>query len=318
MVKEPFCKQATIHPSIGRCSIYSSRHLSSAKFFIKRFSVENDKWRYCIAGCICTPKYSNLAFRIPSYRARNETGVVASTSTVKRRLITAGLNGRIARRKPLLLPRHKITHLEWAKAHAQWTDDMWKRVVWSDESKFNIFKSDGRTYIRRRKSEEFNEDCVVGTVKHGGGSVMVWGCICGDQTGMLLRVDTTMNAHRYLQVLEDGMIPSAWAARGLDFIFMHDNAPCHRANIVSEWLSEQDIEVTAWPPQSPDLNPIKNLWDYIERQVDKLPSTTKEDLWKNLKSVWDVIPSAVIENLVCSMPRRVTEVIKAKGCHTKY
>ena len=249
---------------------------------------------------------------------RNETGVVASTSTVKRRLITAGLNGRIARRKPLLLPRHKITRLEWAKARAQWTDDMWKRVVWSDESKFNIFKSDGRTYIRRRKSEEFNEDCVIGTLKHGGGSVMVWGCICGDQRGMLLRVDTTMNAHRYLQVLEDGMIPSAWAARGLDFIFMHDNAPCHRANIVSKWLSEQDIEVTAWPPQSPDLNPIENLWDYIERQVDKLPSTTKEDLWKNLKSVWDVIPSTVIENLVCSMPRRVTEVIKAKGCHTKY
>lgn len=81
------------------------------------------------------------------------------------------------------------------------------------------------------------------------------------------------------------MIPLAWAARGLDFIFMHDNAPCLRANIVSEWLNEQDIEVKAWPPQSPDLNPIEILWDYIERQVDKLPSTTKEDLWKNMKSV---------------------------------
>ena len=70
MVKEPFCKQTTIDPSIGGCSIYSSRHLSSTKFFIKRFSVENDEWRYCIADCICTPKYSNLAFRITSYRAR--------------------------------------------------------------------------------------------------------------------------------------------------------------------------------------------------------------------------------------------------------
>ena len=69
--------------------------------------------------------------------------------------------------------------------------------MWSDESKFNIFKSDGRTYIRRTKSEEFNEDCVISTIKHGGGSVMVWSCICGDQTGMHLRVDTTMNAHRF-------------------------------------------------------------------------------------------------------------------------
>lgn len=103
-----------------------------------------------------------------NYLVLDRTGL---TSTVKRRLITAGLNGRIARRMPLLLPRHKITRLEWVKAHAQWTNDMWKRVVWSDESKFNIFKSDGRTYIRRRKSEEFNEDCVIGTVKHGGGIV---------------------------------------------------------------------------------------------------------------------------------------------------
>ena len=82
---------------------------------------------------------------------------------------------------------------------------MWKRVVWSDESKFNIFNSDRKTYIRRRGSEKFNKD----------------------HTGMLLRVDTTTNADRYLQVLEDGMIPSAWAARLLDFIFMHDNTPCH-------------------------------------------------------------------------------------------
>ena len=65
---------------------------------------------------------------------------------------------------------------------------MWKGVVWSDESKFNILKSDGlRTCIRRRGSENFDKDCVIGMVKHGIGSVIiVWCCICGDHTGMLL------------------------------------------------------------------------------------------------------------------------------------
>ena len=53
--------------------------------------------------------------------------------------------------------------------------------MWSDESKFNIFKSDGRTYIRRRIGEEFQDDCVMATVKYGGESVMVWGCMCEDK-----------------------------------------------------------------------------------------------------------------------------------------
>ena len=99
---------------------------------------------------------------------------MASSGTVKRRLIDAGLNGRILIKKPLLLPRHKQQCLQWAKDHRDWTEDMWKKIVWSDESNFNIFHSDGRTFIRCRLSEEFNEDCIQGTVKHGGSSVMVW------------------------------------------------------------------------------------------------------------------------------------------------
>ena len=199
-----------------------------------------------------------------------------------------------------------------------WTVEMWNRVVWSDESKFNIFHSDGRTYVRRRVSEEFAEGCVVGTVKHGGGSVMIWGCICGSETGMMLRVETTMDMFKYIRVLEDGMIPSAWAMRGLDYIFMHDNAPCHRAIVVNEWLEEHEVEVSSWPAQSPDLNPIENLWDYMERQLEKTPSTTKEGLWKRLQELWSSIPSETVANLVSSMPRRVAAVIEAKGGHTKY
>ena len=131
------------------------------------------------------------------------------------------------------MPRHKKQRLQWAKAHRHWTDEMWKKVVWSDESKFNLFHSDGRTYVRRRQCEEFNEECVEGTVKHGGGSVMVWGCISGDDKGMIVEVKGRMDRFQYLEILENAMLPSAWAARGLDYIFMHDNASCHTAHIIT-------------------------------------------------------------------------------------
>ncbi len=248
----------------------------------------------------------------------NQTGMAVSVSTVKRRLCFAGLNGRIARRKPLLLPRHVAARLSWAKEHRDWTVEMWRKVVWSDESKFNIFQSDGRTYIRRRESEEFRRECVVGTVKHGGGSVMVWGCICGDEKGMMLRVETTMDRFKYMDILEDGMIPSAWSMRGLDYVFMHDNAPCHRANIVQDWFSQHDVTVSSWPAQSPDLNPIENLWDHMKREQKKTPSTSKDSLWKNLQDIWNNIPSSTIDNLISSMPLRIEEVIRAQEYHTKY
>ena len=191
-------------------------------------------------------------------------------------------------------------------------------IVWSDESKFNLFHSDGRTYVRRRTSEEFDERCVTGTVKHGGGSVMIWGCISGDDKGMLVRVRGTMNQFQYLDVLENAMIPSAWSMRGLNFRFMHDNAPCHKAKLISNWMREENIQCEEWPPQSPDLNPIENIWDYMETKLEKMPSTTVSELWETLQEIWRSIPSEVILNLVRSMPRRVQAVLKAKGGHTKY
>ena len=59
---------------------------------------------------------------------KEEDNVIASSSTVKRRLIDAGLNGRISRRKPPLLPRHKQQHLQWAKDHRDWTEDMGRKL----------------------------------------------------------------------------------------------------------------------------------------------------------------------------------------------
>ena len=114
------------------------------------------------------------------------------------------------------------------------------------------------------------------------------------------------------------MIPSAWSMRGLNFRFMHDNAPCHKAKLISNWMREENIQCEEWLPQSPDLNPIENIWDYMETKLEKMPSTTVSELWETLQEIWRSIPSEVILNLVRSMPRRVQAVLKAKGGHTKY
>jgi hypothetical protein len=99
-----------------------------------------------------------------------------STSTVWKRLRESGLHGRIAAKKPLLKDTNYKNKLAWAKKHEQWTLDWWKSVLWSDESKFEIFGSTRCLFVRRRVGERMISACVVPTVKHGGGGVMVFFC----------------------------------------------------------------------------------------------------------------------------------------------
>ena len=73
----------------------------------------------------------------------------------------------------------------------------WKRVIWSDESKLNLFGSDGRIYCWKSSKEPLRPHHVKPTVKHGGGSIMVWGCMTPEGVGYLCRIDGGLNAELY-------------------------------------------------------------------------------------------------------------------------
>ena len=92
----------------------------------------------------------------------------------RRRLREAGLlKGCRSRQKPRLTKRHNKTRLEFATLHKNWTATQWSRVIFSDESRFLIHRSDGRAYVRRMVGEALNVNCMQSTVKHGGGGIMV-------------------------------------------------------------------------------------------------------------------------------------------------
>ena len=107
-----------------------------------------------------------------------------------------------------------------------------------------------------------------------------------------------------------------------DGYFQQDNAPCHKAQIISDWFLEHDNEFTLlkWPPQSPDLNPIEQLWDVVEweiRIMDVQP-TNLQQLLDAIMSIWTKISEECFQHLVESMPRRIKAVLKAKGGPTRY
>ena len=109
---------------------------------------------------------------------------------------------------------HKKARLEFARSHKDWRAEQWSQVIFSDESRFLLHRIDGRVYVRRMAGEEFMEDCVQPTVKHGGGGIMVWGCINAKGVGFLTKVDGRLNEEGYINILENALIPTTHLLSG--------------------------------------------------------------------------------------------------------
>ena len=110
----------------------------------------------------------NRKLTAPAIKSQLETyhGLSLSVKTVQRILIKGGLMGRVARKTPLISKKNQKLRLQFASRYCHWTSWDWAKVLWSDESKFNLSSSDGRTYVRRRSGEELSQKCTVPTVKH--------------------------------------------------------------------------------------------------------------------------------------------------------
>ena len=111
--------------------------------------------------------------------------------------------------------------------YEQWTLDRWKSVLWSDEYKFEIFGSNNRAFVSRRVGERMISACLVPTVKHGGGGMMVWGCFAGDNFSDLFSIQGILHQHGYHSILQQYAIPSGLRLVGLSFVFQQDNDPTH-------------------------------------------------------------------------------------------
>jgi hypothetical protein len=204
----------------------------------------------------------------------DSTGTQASTSLVRCRLLEKGLRGCKAKRKPLLTEKQRHNRLRWAKAHANWTVNDWKKVVFSDESTFNVNNHAGNCYVRRFPGEENSPQCILPTIKHPI-SVMFWGCITSNGVGRLSICSGMMNSTAYIETLKAKLLPTLRSTfPNGDYIFQDDNAPCHRAKKVKEWMRQQIIPTLEWPAQSPDLNPIENLWSRMSSIVSSRKPTT--------------------------------------------
>ena len=167
--------------------------------------------------------------------------------------------------------------------------------------------------------EALNENCVQTTVQHGGGGIMVWGCISRKGMGILEKVNGRLDGNGYINILENSLVPTRdMLAMPRGWIFQQDNATCHTSILVKQCFKDENITVITWPAQSLDLNPIENMWDHFKRTVqEKNPKNVKE-LWTSVHDAWKEFPRERLLNLIDSMPNRCKAVLKQRGGPTSY
>ena len=151
--------------------------------------------------------------------------------------------------------------------------------------------------------------------------VMFWGAICSKGPIALSRIDGTMTGPKYIATLNRFLVPFLEnQPLSMCYQFQHDNAPCHTAQITKRFLADNSIEVLPnWPPYSPDLNVIENLWAFLKNKVRRESVTTREDLEARVMEIWRSSEvKELCERLVTSMPRRIAGCIANKGGYIKY
>ncbi|GFS47712.1 transposable element Tc1 transposase [Trichonephila clavipes] len=158
-----------------------------------------------------------------------------------------------------------------------------------------------RQLIWRESGTAYRPENIQEKDRYPTCSIMVWaGTMINGRTRLHVVANGTMTGQRYI---DEVLLPHVRLFRGAvgdKFVFMDDNATCHRTLAVQDCIDSEGIQRIVWPARSPDLNPIENVWDALRRQVAgrNYPPTNKNTLIRALTEEWDKLPQQLLDNVV--------------------
>lgn len=215
-------------------------------------------------------------------------------------------------KKPLLTQNHKCNREIWTIFYK---DFDWSTVIWSDESAISIQQNTlSKVWINK------NDKDIKRVVKYPL-KIHIWGCILKNHKLIIHIYDKTMNGDKYIEILKLKLLPliqSLTDGNNNKYIFQQDNASCHKCLKVKNFFSENNIDVMLWPANSPDLNPIENVWNLIKKNIGKIYITNKEELINRINEEAKNLDITIINNIIGSMNNRINELINNSFDYINY
>ena len=240
--------------------------------------------------------------------------IAVSLTTVARGCATMKYQYKPPKHKQMLTPKQIADRVSFAYTliTMYYSNDIeLGSIIFSDESRFVL--GDDKRWVWRRRGE-YNPTSYKQTEKFPS-SVMIYGAIGVNYKSTLVFVDGSIDSMQYQQnIIESGMFESMDTLKGRgNWIFMQDGAPCHTSNDTLVWLGTRCRYITKWPANSPDLNPIENLWGCMKRAVSLINPKTTDELKRVIAELWNDFAQTTINDLVLSFFHRLQLVIIERG-----
>lgn len=261
----------------------------------------------------------------PLHEITNQEPINISIDTARNALKERGINRYTAAKKPSITPKNIQERKDWCQDLAGWPEEEWEKVIWSDESSVELGMRSRKIKVWRMPGERYQVDCLAPGRRNGQISVMFWSCFWQNELGPLVAFPKEkVDSVKYCGILEEHLFPFYMMVKGIldsDPWFMDDNAPVHESAATKTFKEELGIRTLKWPSQSPDLNPIENLWklwkDLIQK-TDPFP-TNREELILAAQTAWEELRTTGIGQVLAdSIQNRINAVKASKGHPTKY
>lgn len=243
--------------------------------------------------------------------------------TVRRYLSKKGLVRKPGITKPPLNDRTISLREQFVDRWLVDGKDILGDVIWTDETMVRSHPNNHKQLYWCHEDTK-RQDLPTHVKKHSQGfGVMFWGCFSKHGVGPFLALEGSMDGLKYIEVLKEELLPELQYMKdvlNLDIKMMQDNAPCHRSKIVTRFLTENNVEFIDWPPYSPDMNPIENLWAWMKQELYKKNCDFEDanQLIDAMYAIWDSITVEMCQNFCGNYEKRLMALKKAKGGYTKY
>ncbi|GFT70743.1 dna-mediated transposase [Trichonephila clavipes] len=228
------------------------------------------------------------------------TGRPISPFTVARRLHGGGLFARRPVQCVPLSPAHRRRRSLWCPEHRNWRDNEWGQVLFSDESRFSLSSDSHRILNWRERENRKHPSNIIERDRYRGRGVLVWGGIMlGSRTDLHIFDAGSVNGTRYCNEILLPYVRLFRGAMGMQFLFLDDNAPCHRTVAAKQLLESDDIERRRLAART-------------------LPQVTIRELRLALQDEWAGMAQQLIDTLILSMGRRCETCLAVRGDHIPY
>lgn len=215
-------------------------------------------------------------------------------------------------KKPILIEKHLNDRENWGIFY-QFYD--WSKVIWSDETMI-CTQANIKSKIWINKDETKIRRVVKNPLK-----IHIWGCIFKNHKLIIHICDERLNSDNYTLILESKLQPllEKYNRKNNDkLLFQQDNAPCHTSYKMCKYFSENNIEVMFWPPCSPDLNPIENVWHILKRLIGKKIIKNKQELIDVIIAKVREIKISTINKIINSMDNRIEQLFQNNFDYINY